>query len=148
MELKKGQTIMVDVDLKMPAAILHEVVSNRSGMPLEGFALYYQSKQLEGKAALSSWGVEKDATIEVKSRGRGGMKVAAPSSYKLHALTPHSAQPCPDAGLTTTTAGIESLLLSSGMCYMCVLGTASWYSRCRGGCRGARPLRAPDVASR
>ena len=77
MELKKGQTIMVDVDLKMPAAILHEVVSNRSGMPLGGFALYYQSKQLEGEAALSTWGVEKDATIEVKTRGRGGMPAGA-----------------------------------------------------------------------
>ena len=77
MELKKGQTIMVDVDLKLPAAILHEVVSNRSGMPLEGFALYYQSKQLEGEAALSTWGVEKDATIEVKTRGRGGTKALA-----------------------------------------------------------------------
>ena len=64
---------MVDVDLKMPAAILHEVVSNRSGMPLGGFALYYQSKQLEGEAALSTWGVEKDAVIEVKTRGRGGV---------------------------------------------------------------------------
>ena len=71
-ELRKGQTIMVDVDLQMPAAILHEVVSNRSGMPPEGFALYYQSKQLEGEAALWTWGVEKDATIEVKTRGRGG----------------------------------------------------------------------------
>ena len=73
MELRKGQTIMVDVDLQMPAAILHEVVSNRSGMPPEGFALYYQSKQLEGEAALWTWGVEKDATIEVKTRGRGGV---------------------------------------------------------------------------
>ena len=96
MELKKGQTIMVDVDLQMPAAILHEVVSNRSGMPLEGFALCYQSKQLEGEAALSSWGVERDPAIEVKSRGRGGMQAAAPCSYKLHALTPQSAQLCPD----------------------------------------------------
>ena len=74
MELKKGQTIMMNVDLDMPAAILHKAVSNRSGMPLEGFALYYQSKQLEGEAALSSWGVEKDGTIEVKTRGRGGAK--------------------------------------------------------------------------
>ena len=72
MELKKGQTIMMNVDLDMSAAILHDAVSNRSGMPPEGFAIYYQSKQLEGEAALSSWGVEKDATIEVKTRGRGG----------------------------------------------------------------------------
>ena len=72
-ELKKGQTIMMDVDLQVPAEIFHEAVSNRSGMPPEGFALYYQSKQLEGEAALSTWGVEKNATIEVKTRGRGGM---------------------------------------------------------------------------
>ena len=71
-ELNKGQTIMVEVDLQMPAATLHEVVTNRSGMPPEVFALYYQSKQLEGEAALSSWEVAKDATIEVKTRGRGG----------------------------------------------------------------------------
>ena len=58
----------------MPAAILHKVVRNRSGMPPEGFALYFQSKQLEGEAALSSWGVQKDATIEVKTRGRGGAR--------------------------------------------------------------------------
>ena len=63
---------MVDVDLQMTATILHEVVSNRSGMQPDGFALYYQSKQLEGEAALLSWGVAKDATIEVKTRGRGG----------------------------------------------------------------------------
>ena len=145
MELKKGQTIIAD--LQMPAAILHEVVSNRSGMPLEGFALCYQSKQLEGEAALSSWGVERDPAIEVKSRGRGGMQAAAPSSYKLHALTPHSPA-LTLTSLTTTTAGIEGLLSSSDMCYMYVLGTASWCSRCRERCRGAHPLRAPDVASR
>ena len=77
-ELNKGQTIMVEVDLQMPAATLHEVVTNRSGMPPEGFALYYQSKQLEGEAALSSWGVAKDATIEVKTRGRGGVQTRGP----------------------------------------------------------------------
>eukprot|EP00964_Phaeocystis_antarctica_P049008 scaffold28375_cov63-Phaeocystis_antarctica.AAC.1 len=99
---------MMDVDLQMPAAILHEVVSNCAGMPLEGFALCYQSKQLDGEAALSSWGVERDPAIEVKSRGRGGMQAAAPSSYKLHALTPHSPA-LTLTSLTTTTTGIEGL---------------------------------------
>ncbi len=72
MELKKGQTIMMNVGLDMPAAILHEAVSNRSSMPPDTFALYYRSKKLEGEALLSSWQVEKDAIIEVKTRGRGG----------------------------------------------------------------------------
>ena len=72
MELKKGETIMTDASLHMPAAFLHEAFSNRSGVPPSHFELYYRSKRLEGEAALASYGIGKDATIEVKMRGRGG----------------------------------------------------------------------------
>ena len=71
-ELKKGETIMIDVALHLPAACLHEAFSNRSGLPPDHFELYYRGKRLEGEAALSSWGIEKDSAIEVKMRGRGG----------------------------------------------------------------------------
>ena len=71
-ELKKGQTIMIDVALHLHAACLHETFSNRSGLPPDHFELYYRGKRLEGEAALSSWGIEKDSAIEVKMRGRGG----------------------------------------------------------------------------
>ena len=73
MELKKGETIMTDASLHLPAAFLHEAFSNRSGVPPDHFELYYRGKRLEGEAALASWGVGKDSTIEVKMRGRGGM---------------------------------------------------------------------------
>ena len=73
-ELKKGETILTDASLHLPAACLHEAFSHRSGVPPDHFELYYRGKRLEGEAALASWGVEKDATIEVKMRGRGGMK--------------------------------------------------------------------------
>ena len=73
MELKKGETIMTDAALHLPAAFLHEAFSNRSGVPPANFELYYRGTQLEGEAALASWGVGKDATIEVKMRGRGGV---------------------------------------------------------------------------
>ena len=73
MELKKGETIMTDAALHLPASTLHEAFSDRSGVPLDFFELYYRGKRLAGEAALASWGVEKDATIEVKMRGRGGM---------------------------------------------------------------------------
>jgi hypothetical protein len=72
-ELKKGETILTDASLHLPAACLHEAFSHRSGVPPDHFELYYRGKRLEGEAALASWGVEKDATIEVKMRGRGGM---------------------------------------------------------------------------
>ena len=72
-ELKKGETIMTDASLHLPAAFLHEAFSNRSGVPPDHFELYYRGKRLEGEAALASWGVGKDSTIEVKMRGRGGM---------------------------------------------------------------------------
>ena len=72
-ELKKGETIMTDASLHLPAAFLHEAFSDRSGVPPSHFELYYRGKQLEGGAALSSYGIGKNATIEVKMRGRGGV---------------------------------------------------------------------------
>ena len=71
-ELKKGQTIMVDANLHQPSGALHEDVSERSGLPADTFELYHRSKRLEGEAVLASWGIEKDSLIEVKTRGRGG----------------------------------------------------------------------------
>ena len=73
MELKKGETIMIDAALHLPASFLNETFSDRSGVPLDLFELYYRGKRLEGEAALASWGVGKGSTIEVKMRGRGGM---------------------------------------------------------------------------
>ena len=72
MELKKGETIMIDAALHLPASFLHEAFSDRSGVPLDFFELYYRGKRLEREAALASWGVGKGSTIEVKMRGRGG----------------------------------------------------------------------------
>ena len=72
MELKKGQTIMMNIDVETAAATFHEAASIKLSMPPNDFALYHQSRKIEGDAALSSWGVKKDATIEVKTRGRGG----------------------------------------------------------------------------
>jgi len=75
-ELKKGKTILTDASLHLPAACLRKAFSDRSGVPADHFELYYRGKRLEGEAALATWGVEKDATIEVKMRGRGGMNTA------------------------------------------------------------------------
>jgi len=71
-ELKKGETLMIDAYPHLPATLLHKSFSDRSGFPPDHFELYYRGKRLEGEAALSSWGVGKDAVIEVKMRGRGG----------------------------------------------------------------------------
>ena len=73
MELNKGETIMINASLHLPAAFLHEAFSNRSGVPPDHFELYYRGKRLEGEATLASYGIGKDSTIEVKMRGRGGM---------------------------------------------------------------------------
>ena len=43
-ELKKGQTIMVDANLHQPSGALHEDVSERSGLPADTFELYHGSK--------------------------------------------------------------------------------------------------------
>ena len=75
-ELKKGQTLMVDANLQQPPGALHENVCNRSGLPADTFELYYGSRRLDGEAMLANWGVEKDSLIEVKTRGRGGCMAA------------------------------------------------------------------------
>ena len=82
-ELKKGDTIMIDAFLHLPAAFLHESFSDRSGFPPDHFELYYRGKRLEGEAALSSWGVGKDTIIEVKMRGRGGAPGMDPDGGRL-----------------------------------------------------------------
>ena len=92
MELKKGETIMIDAALHLPASFLHEAFSDRSGVPLDFFELYHRGKRLEGEAALSSWGVEKDSTIEVKMRGRGGMPSQG-NSPSDHRSGPQSSRP-------------------------------------------------------
>ena len=53
-ELKKGETIMIDAALHLPVAFLREAFSNRSGVPLGFFELYYRGKRLEGDAALNA----------------------------------------------------------------------------------------------
>ena len=74
MEIKKGQTIMVDANLQQqPSGALHKDVSERSELPADTFEFYHGSKRLDSEAVLASWGVEKDSLIEVKTRGRGGM---------------------------------------------------------------------------
>ena len=83
MELKKGETIMIDAALHLPSAFLHEAFSDRSGFPPDHFELYYRGKRLEGEATLSSWGIGKDSTIEVKMRGRGGAPGMSPDGGRL-----------------------------------------------------------------
>ena len=90
MELKKGETIMIDASLHLPAAFLHEAFSDRSEVPPDHFELYYRGKRLEGEAALSSYGIRKDATIEVKMRGRGGMGDRKEKRSQLHEEGPPS----------------------------------------------------------
>ena len=114
MVLKKGETILTDVSLHLPAACLRKAFSDRSGVPADHFELYYRGKRLEGEAALGSWGVEKDATIEVKMRGRGGMntadgkQVGGPSSpSKVH--VEQKLRDAQGAGVKDVKAGKEAL---------------------------------------
>ena len=101
MELKKGETIMTDASLHLPAACLHEAFSNRSGVPPGHFELYYLGKRLESEVALASWGVGKNATIEVKMRGRGGGCVR---SKEASAAADRSAEQHPAGELDRFTA--------------------------------------------
>ena len=73
---------MTDASLHLPPAFLNEAFSKRSGVPLAHFELYYRGKRLEGEATLGSLGIGKDAIIEVKMRGRGGMWQKTENGWK------------------------------------------------------------------
>ena len=73
---------MTNASLQLPPAFLREAFSKRSGVPLAHFELYYRGKRLEGEATLASLGIGKDATIEVKMRGRGGMWQKTENGWK------------------------------------------------------------------
>ena len=103
-ELKKGDTIMIDAALHLPAAFLHESFSDRSGFPPDHFELYYRGKRLEGEVALSSWGVRKDTIIEVKMRGRGGAPGMNPDGERLGPRRPAAG----DGGGANGASGIDS----------------------------------------
>ena len=122
MELKKGETILTDAALHLPAACLHEGFSKRSGVPPDHFELYYGGKRLEGGEALANWGVGKDATIEVKMRGRGGMgdqerkqvpegEPSSPSKYYVE----KKLQNAQDAGVEEIKATKEVIELHGGL---------------------------------
>ena len=106
MELKKGETIMIDAALHLPVALLREVFSDRSGVPLDLFELYYRGKRLEGKAALASYGVAKSSTIEVKMRGRGGMP-----ANELESAAAVSAASSTRALLTSDSSRVTSTMV-------------------------------------
>ena len=89
-ELKKGETLMINAALSLPASSLHKAFSDRSGVPLDFFELYYRGKVLKGEAALASWGVVKDSSIEVKMRGRGGSRNKSGKEPMRQAAPPHS----------------------------------------------------------
>ena len=104
MELKKGETIMTDAALHLSASFLYEAFSDRSGVPLDFFELYYRGKRLEGEAALACWGIGKGSTIEVKMRGRGGMPSSQNSSPSSRQSSPQLGGRRGDAGARATSA--------------------------------------------
>ena len=105
---------MTDAALHLPASFLLEAFSDRSGVPLDFFELYYRGKRLEGEAALASYGIGKDSTIEVKMRGRGGMLPGAigrggsPDGRSLRRSTRNEAGGGGDGGSTADDGGFGS----------------------------------------
>jgi len=139
-ELKKGETIMIDVALQLPAYFLHEAFSNCSGVPLHYFELYYRGTRLEGEAALMNWGVEKDSTIEVKMRGRGGVdntdtinrgnENAEGSSGAFQCIRHNNASALLAAKASASTSGLKAKKLGGVDPRWDVDGFGAWLAGC------------------
>jgi len=67
-----GKSIVTDVDTTDTVLTLKKMVADKEGIPVDQQRLIYGGKQLEDSRQLSDYNIQRDSTVHLVLRLRGG----------------------------------------------------------------------------